>query len=210
MDKLAELVVGEIPDAMVDSQVETQLENMAYRLQSQGIDLDTYMKLTGMSLDAMRTDLRPRAEVSVKIMLALEKIAELEGVTVTDEELEAEYNKFAEQYNMTVEQVKMAITDEGLKGDLTREKASKIVLEAAVGTDPDAKPKKTAAKKPAAKKTTKKAETAEETEAPAGEKPKKAAAKKTTKKAETEETAEEKPKRTRKTAAKKDAEEKAE
>ncbi len=196
MDRLAEKVEGEIPDAMIDSQVESQLENMAYRLQSQGLDLDTYMKLTGMSLDAMRLDLRPRAETQVKIMLALEKIAELEGVTVSEEELEAEYNKFAEQYNMPVEQVKMAITDDGLRGDLTREKASKIVLDSAVGTDPDAKPKKTTARK-----SKKVEETSEET---TEEKPKKTTRKtaKKTEEAPAEETTEEKPKRTRKTTKK--------
>ena len=169
MDRLAEKVEGEIPDAMVDEQVESQIENMAYRLQSQGIDMDTYMKVTGMKLDDMRADLRPRAEAQVKIGLALDKIAKDEGIEVTQEELDAKYNEFAEQYNMPVEQVKIAVTDDGLRTDLTREKASKLVLESAVGTDPDAKPAKSAAKPKAKrastgtrkKKTAAKEETAE-------------------------------------------------
>lgn len=223
MDKLAQKVEGEIPDAMIDMQAERQLENMAYRLQSQGMDFQTYVKLTGMTVDDMRADMRPRAEVQVKVSLALEKIAEIEKVKVTQKDIDAEYNKFAEQYNMPLDQVKMAVNEDDLRGDLLREKASKIVLDAAKGIDPDvaaAKEKKpaakkstaaktstaktTAAKKPAAKKTTAKStDKAEATEA----KPKtakKPAAKKTTaaKSADKAESTEAKPKAAKKPAAK--------
>ena len=209
MDKLAQKVEGEIPDAMIDAQAERQLENMAYRLQSQGMDFQTYVKLTGMSIDDMRADMRPRAEVQVKVSLALEKIAEIEKVEVTQEDIDAEYNKFAEQYNMPLEQVKIAVNEDDLRGDLLREKASKIVLDAAKGIDPDVAAEKE--KKPAAKKS---ASTKTSTKTAAEKKPaaKKTAAK-STEKTEKAESTEEKPKTAKKPAAKKPAaksEEKAE
>lgn len=209
MDKLAQKVEGEIPDAMIDAQAERQLENMAYRLQSQGMDFQTYVKLTGMTVDDMRADMRPRAEVQVKVSLALEKIAEIEKVEVTQEDIDAEYNKFAEQYNMPLEQVKIAVNEDDLRGDLLREKASKIVLDAAKGIDPDVAAEKE--KKPAAKKS---ASTKTSTKTAAEKKPaaKKTAAK-STEKTEKAESTEEKPKTAKKPAAKKPAaksEEKAE
>ena len=183
MDKLAQKVEGEIPDAMIDAQAERQLENMAYRLQSQGMDFQTYVKLTGMTVDDMRADMRPRAEVQVKVSLALEKIAEIEKVEVTQEDIDAEYNKFAEQYNMPLEQVKIAVNEDDLRGDLLREKASKIVLDAAKGIDPDvaaAKEKKPAAKKSASTKTSTAKKTATKSTEKAETAEKESAAKKTT------------------------------
>ena len=96
MDKVIEGMEAEIPDAMVDTQVERIAEDFSYRLAMQGMDFDTYLKMTGMDMDGFRKVFAPQALRQVKIRLALEKVAELEGMDVTEEDLNAEFEKLAE------------------------------------------------------------------------------------------------------------------
>ena len=122
----------EIPEAMFEAETENLLRDYDNRLRMQGLDLMTYFKYTGLDLDKMRAQLRPQAESYVKIRLALEKIAELEGYTVTDEELDAEYTRLAEAYNMEADKIKEMIPTDSVSADLKVKKAMDAVKAAAV------------------------------------------------------------------------------
>ena len=172
-DALAEKLVGEIPPVMIDAEVETTIRQQDERLRQNGLDLATYLQYIGSSLEAMREQLRPGAEKQVKVRLALEKIASLESLSVSDEELEEEYQKISDTYNVPLEQVKSLIDAEDLKADVLVGKALKLVREGAKVSAPKAK------------KTTKKAAPKAEGEGEEAPKPKKTT-KKTTKKTETE------------------------
>ena len=98
----------------------------------QGISLDMYMQFTGQTIDTLKRGYAEQAEKQVKLRLALEKIAEVENVEVTDEDLENEFKNLAETYRMEVEQVKSYIRAEDLKKDLAVGKAVEIVKDSAV------------------------------------------------------------------------------
>ena len=169
MDQLVEDMECEIPDGMVEVQVDRLMDDYAMRLQGQGISMDDYMKMMGMSPEMLRTSARPAALKQVQTELALTAGADAEKLEVTEEELEAEFSRLAEQYGLKVEQVKAAVPAEDLKKDLRLKKASSLVI---------AEAKAGKAKKKAAAKKTEAAEAAAE-EAPAEEKPKRARKKKT-------------------------------
>ena len=183
VEQLVELVKAEIPAAMIENRAKQSVEEFAYRLQAQGMDLKTYLKYMGGTIDNFKDTFKPQAEMQVKIRLALEKIAELEKIEITEDELNAEFEKMAKDYGMEVDKIKASVPADDLKKDLAVQKAMDVVKSSAVVTEVEKKTekaekkpaaKKTAAKKPAAKKTTaKKAENSEK--APA----KKTAAKKT-------------------------------
>ena len=205
-DKLADLVKADIPQCMFDTEINRQLQDFEQRFASQGLSLEQYMKYTGATLDSLKNMFRETAERDVKTRLALEKIAELEGIVITDAEVDEEYNKYASEMAVEVEKLKNDYVTEQIMKDLTVRKAFEAVKNNAEITE------KAAAKKTAAKKTSEKAE-----EKPAAEKKpaaKKPAAKKTAEKKT--EPAEKKPaaKKTstaaKKPAAKKTAEKKAE
>ena len=169
MDQLVEDMECEIPDGMVEVQVDRLMDDYAMRLQGQGISMDDYMKMMGMSPEMLRTSARPAALKQVQTELALTAVADAEKLEVTEEELEAEFSRLAEQYGLKVEQVTAAVPAEDLKKDLRLKKASSLVI---------AEAKAGKAKKKAAAKKTEAAEAAAE-EAPAEEKPKRAHKKKT-------------------------------
>ena len=164
LEQLVENMECEIPDGMVEVQVDRLMDDYAMRLQSQGIAMDQYMSMMGMNAEMMRASARPAALKQVQTELALTAVAKAEGLEATEEEYEAEVAKLAEQYNMPAEQVKAVIPPENLKSDLVLRKASELVLSSAK----EGKAKKKAA---AAKKESKKEEDGEE-------KPKRARAKK--------------------------------
>lgn len=142
-DKLAENVVAEIPEVMVENELDNQIRDIDYRLSSQGLNFETYLKYMGMTVEQYREQSKPNAEVQVKIRLALEKIVALEGIEISDEDLEKEYEKFASQYQMELEQIKKIIPADGLKKDMAIDKAIEFVRENA---------KVTTARKPRAAK----------------------------------------------------------
>ena len=129
---LVENVKGEIPEAMYNNRVEDSVRDFGYRLQAQGLDLNTYLKYTGMDMDAFRAGFREQAEKTVKVRLALEKIVALENIEPTEEEVEAEFAKYAEQYKMDIEKIKSFIPEKELKSDLAVSKAMAFVKENAV------------------------------------------------------------------------------
>lgn len=170
IEQLVENMSAEIPDALIENRAKQSVEDFAYRLQMQGMDIKTYLQYTGGTIDELKDSMRPQAEKQVKIRLALEKIAELENIEVTEADMDAEFQKMADQYKMELDKIKAAIPAKELKMDLSVSKAIELVKASAEITEVDKKtekaeePQKEAAKKPAAKKTTTKkaAEKAEE------------------------------------------------
>ena len=132
VDKLMDKLVAEIPEPMFAAETENFIRDYDNRLRMQGLDLEKYTQYTGITLDALRAQFRPNAEKQVKIRLALEKIAELEALTVSDEEIEAEYNRIAEAYNIPAEQVKGMVDAEDIKADMLVANAMKLVKDSAV------------------------------------------------------------------------------
>ncbi len=151
LDAVIDGMKADIPAAMIDAQVDTIVQDFGYRLQMQGMGLEQYLKMTDTEMGAFRAMFKDQAERQVKTRLALQKVVELEGITVSDEELEEEYAKMAEQYKMEVEKVKAIVSKEALEGDLKISNALEFIKK-------NAKVKK-AAKKKAAEETTE--ETAE-------------------------------------------------
>lgn len=132
IDKLAEILKAEIPQAMIENRINDDVSEFNYRLQSQGLNLESYMKYTGQDEKAIRDQFRPQAERQVKVRLALEKIAELENIRPSDEDLEDEYKKLAENYKMDADKVKKVIRAEDLMKDIAVEKAVAFVRDNAV------------------------------------------------------------------------------
>ena len=135
-DKLTNAVIekveGEIPQQMFDNEAQNMLREMDMRLRQQGMDLDTYMKYTGMNADSVLQMYKPEAERRVKMRLALEKIAELEDIKPTEDDINAEYDKMAEAYQMDAEKVKEIIPAESVTEDLGVQLAMKLVRDNAV------------------------------------------------------------------------------
>lgn len=135
-DKLTEalekLAVEEIPEAMYNNEVRDMLNEFDMRLRSQGMDLQTYMKYTGMDQGAIEATYKPQAEKRVKIRLVLEAIARQEKIEVSDEDIENEYQKLADSYKAKVEEVKTYIAKDALAEDIKVEKAMQLVRDNAV------------------------------------------------------------------------------
>ena len=187
IDQLVEGLKGEIPEAMYRARVEQSVKDFDYRLQMQGMNLETYMQYTGGNMDALKDNFRPQAERQVKVRLALEKIVALEKIEATQEELDKEYGVMAETYSMPVEQIKAAVGEKDIAADIAVQQAMAIVKDNAKITEVKEYTKKEeeknpAAKKPAAKKSTSTKSTATKstTTKKAADGEKKPAAKKTT------------------------------
>jgi trigger factor len=130
--KLAEKVTEEIPEVMVHDKIHDLVNEIKWRIQSQGFDFDTYCQLTGTTEKALHDAQREKALEQVKLRLALEKIAKLENVQVSDEDVEEEIRKMAEDYNKTVLEIKQIVNTKAIKSDLEVKKASEIVKNSAV------------------------------------------------------------------------------
>lgn len=139
VQQIVDSIKGEIPEAMYENRLEQLTEDFAYRLQSQGLNLETYLKYTNSNIDEFKKSFRPQAEGQVKFRLALEKIVELENITPSDEELEAEFAKLAEGYGVEVEKVKAVIPAEEISKDVAVGKAIDLVKENAVITEVEEK-----------------------------------------------------------------------
>ncbi|MBO7404771.1 MAG: trigger factor [Clostridia bacterium] len=135
LDALVDRLEVTLPEVMIDDEAENQLRDYDMNLRQSGLDLKTYLQYTGMTLDGLRDQFKPRAEKQVKVRLALEKIAEKEGLTVSEEELTKELEDLAASYQMEVEKVRQYIDPEDLKNDLLARKAMDLVKEQAVVTE---------------------------------------------------------------------------
>ena len=138
VEKAAENTTVDMPKALVEQELDTQMERFAYQLQMSGYSMEQYAKMMGGDVSTMRNAFRPAAEKQAKISVTLEKIVEVEGITVTDEEIEEEFKALAEQYQLEVDKVKEMVPMGELTGSLTTRKAVKLIAESAVAVAPKA------------------------------------------------------------------------
>ena len=138
MDKVIETMEADIPDAMVETQLDRVADDFSYRLAMQGMEFESYLKMTGMTMEQFRSVFTPQALRQVKIRLALEKVAELEGMDITEEDLNAEFEKLAENNKLDIEKVKELLAAEDLKVDMLCQKANDFILANAVATKKEA------------------------------------------------------------------------
>ena len=131
-DKIRELLQAEVPEAMYENQVDYLVDEFEMRLKSQGIDLKTYMQYTGLTDEKLHDTYYDRAVSQVKVRLALKKIAELEGLRPSEEDVENKFNEMAETYKVDVSRVKAAFSAKDLADDLAVEKALQFVKDNAV------------------------------------------------------------------------------
>ncbi len=129
IDKTIALMKAEIPAAMFENKLEEMLNEFGHKLQSQGLSLDSYKKYTGMTDDAFKEHFRPQAERQVKLRLAIDKIAEIENLAPTPDELEEKYKELAEHYKLEVDQIKQFVDAKGLAKDIAAEKAVDFLRE---------------------------------------------------------------------------------
>lgn len=200
LEQLVNNMTVEVPQAMIEYRADRMVEDYASRIQGSGMDFSEYLQMIGMTPDALRADAKETATNQIKAELALEAVAAAEKMEVSQEEMDAEIAKLAEQYKMEADQVKGAISEDDLRSDLLIQKAREFVLaNAKVGEAPAKKEAEKAEdgegeKKPAKKTAKKKAEDGEAEKKPA---------KKTTKKKAEDGEAEKKP--AKKTAKKEEA-----
>ncbi len=142
VDKAAENVTVEMPKALVEMELDNQMERFAYQLQMSGYSMDAYAKMMGGDLNTMRNAFRPGAEKQAKVNVTLAKIAEVEGITVTEDELAQEFEAMAKQYEMDVEKIKSMVPETELKTSLETKKAIKVIVDSAVAVAPKAKEEK--------------------------------------------------------------------
>lgn len=131
-ERLIEMIEADIPQAMYENKIDDMLKEFDFRLSMQGLDLDTYVKYTGLSAQEFRAQYAEEAEKRVKLRMTLEKIAENEGIEVSDEEIDAKFDEIAASQNMDVEKVKGIIPRIDIKTDLAVTKAMDFVKENAV------------------------------------------------------------------------------
>ena len=139
VDKAAENTTVDMPAALVEAELDNQMERFGYQLQMSGYSMEQYAKMMGGDLNTMRNAFRLAAEKQAKANVTLEKIIEVEGITVSDEEVEAEYAAVAEQYSLEVEKVKSMVPAEEIQTSLKTRKAVKVITDSAVAVAPAAK-----------------------------------------------------------------------
>ncbi len=139
VDKAAENTTVDMPAALVEQELDTQMERFAYQLQMSGYSVEQYAKMMGGDLSTMRNAFRPAAEKQAKANVTLAKIVEVEGITVTDEDVDAEFEAMAKQYEMEVDKIKTMVPVEEVKASLETRKAVKVIVDAAVAVAPKAK-----------------------------------------------------------------------
>ena len=132
VEKAAENITVEMPNALIESELDNQMERFGYQLQMSGYSLEAYAKMMGGDISSMRKAFRPAAEKQAKINLTLEKIAEVEGIEVTEEDLNAEFEALAKQYELEIEKIKEMVPAEEIKASLKTRKATKVITESAV------------------------------------------------------------------------------
>lgn len=142
MSRLTDNVECEVPDAMVEEHLDQMISNFRYNLSSQGMELEQYLEMMGMSVETFRQETRPTAEKQIKLDLAFEFIAKTEDFPVSDEDVEAEYQRLADEYHMPIEDVKRAVTEDSVKTGLKLERAKKLVLDSAVAEKKEKKAEK--------------------------------------------------------------------
>ena len=138
VDKASENVTVDMPAALVEAELDNQMERFGYQLQMSGYSMEQYAQMMGGDLNTMRNAFRPAAEKQAKANVTLAKIAEVEGITVSDEDVAAEYEAMAKQYELEVEKIKSMVPAEEIKASLETRKAVAVIVESAVAVAPKA------------------------------------------------------------------------
>ena len=141
VDKAAENTTVDMPKALVENELDIQMERFGYQLQMSGYSMEQYAKMMGGDVNTMRNAFRPTAEKQAKISVTLEKIAEVENISVTEEDITEELENMAKQYEMDVEKIKELVPTEELTESLKTRKAVKIIVDSAVAVAPKAEEK---------------------------------------------------------------------
>ena len=136
VEKAAENTTVDMPKGLIDAELDNQMERFAYQLQMSGYSMDAYAKMMGGDINTMRNAFRPAAEKQAKINVTLAKIAEVEAISVSDDELEEEFASIAKQYGMEVEKIKEMVPAEEVKSGLETRKAIKVITDNAVAVAP--------------------------------------------------------------------------
>ena len=139
VEKAAENATADLPNGLIEAELDNQMERFAYQLQMSGYSVDAYAKMMGGDLATMRNAFRPAAEKQAKINVTLAKIVEAEGITVSDEDIAEEYESMAKQYEMDAEKVKNLVPKEELQTSLETRKAVKIIVDSAKAVAPKKK-----------------------------------------------------------------------
>ena len=139
VDKAAENTTVDMPNALIEAELDNQMERFGYQLQMSGYSMEQYAKMMGGDLNTMRNAFRPAAEKQAKANVTLEKIIEVENITVSEEEVEAEYAAVAAQYSLEVEKVKSMVPAEEIQTSLKTRKAVKVIVDNAKAVAPAAK-----------------------------------------------------------------------
>ncbi len=134
VEKAAENTTVELPNGLIEAELDNQMERFGYQLQMSGYSMEAYAKMMGGDVNTMRSAFRPAAEKQAKINVTLTKIIEEEGITATEEELEEEFKKLAEQYSLELDKVKEMVPTEEIKSSIENRKAVKVIVDSAVAT----------------------------------------------------------------------------
>lgn len=132
LEQVVENMEVEIPECMFTKRTDEMVQEYNYRLQMQGLNLETYLQYMGQDMETFKASFKEGAEKQVKVSVALAAIMEAENIEVSDEEIDAEAAKIGEQYGMDVDQVKKAVPAEQLTEDIKRNKAVDLIVESAV------------------------------------------------------------------------------
>ena len=138
VEKAAENATVEMPKALIESELDNQMERFAYQLQMNGYTVEQYAKMMGGDMSTLRNAFRPAAEKQAKVNVVLAEIAKAEGIAVTEEEKQAEYESLAKQYELTPERVKEMVPDSEITASLETRKVIRLIADSAVPTAPEA------------------------------------------------------------------------
>ena len=138
VEKAAENTTVDMPKALIEAELDTQMERFGYQLQMSGYSMEQYAKMMGGDVNTMRNAFRPAAEKQAKINVTLEKIGEVENIEVTEEEINAEFESLASQYQLELDKVKSMVPVEEITASLKTRKAVKVIVDSAVAVAPKA------------------------------------------------------------------------
>ena len=139
VDKASENTTVDMPAALIEAELDEQMNRFAYQLQMSGYSMEQYAQMMGGDVNTMRNAFRPAAEKQAKTNVTLAKIVEVEEITVSDEDMSAEYEALAKQYELDVEKVKDMVPADEIKTSLETRRAVKIIVDSAVAVAPKAK-----------------------------------------------------------------------
>ncbi|MBQ7416432.1 MAG: trigger factor [Oscillospiraceae bacterium] len=138
VEKAAENTTVDMPKALIEAELDTQMERFGYQLQMSGYSMEAYAKMMGGDVNTMRNAFRPAAEKQAKINVTLEKIGEVENIEVTEDEINAEFEALASQYQLELDKVKSMVPAEEITASLKTRKAVKVIVDSAVAVAPKA------------------------------------------------------------------------